>query len=116
MVQRSADVGRRLRGALIALAATIAVCACAESRDASPDDTIPRITAESTTTTATVPAAVGHVAGNGRADHRATGPTADAGDTAADAGAAADAGHDPADRPTDDALGWADLDARRQPR
>ena len=61
--------------------------------------------------------AVGHVAGNGGADDRAAGPTADAGDTAADAGGAvADAGHDPADRPTDDAPGRADLDARRQPR
>jgi peptidoglycan hydrolase-like protein with peptidoglycan-binding domain len=47
----SRDVGRRLlRGPALALVAAIGAVACAESRDASPDDTIPRITGDSTTT------------------------------------------------------------------
>jgi peptidoglycan hydrolase-like protein with peptidoglycan-binding domain len=60
MARRSAAARRRQRRgrrlAVVALAvAAIGVVACADSRDASPDDTIPRITGDSTTTTATVP-------------------------------------------------------------
>jgi peptidoglycan hydrolase-like protein with peptidoglycan-binding domain len=52
MVDRPAGAARRWYGVAVAVLVGAAVTACADSRDAAPDDTIPRITSDSTSTTA----------------------------------------------------------------
>ena len=74
-------VRRRWSVAATLLAGAL-ITSCADSRDATPDDTIPRITAASTTTTHT--ASDGVTDDDGRADHGGTRAATDPSDAATD--------------------------------